>query len=130
MNKEIIIYTSDSCGYCKKLKELLDKEKIEFTERPSKNYNEDWQRVIRLTGLPTFPTIVIGDEYYVAGRDFGSQEQFVNYLKNYTPINQDEFPLELKLMQGFKTMAFSINSAMSKVIQQLNRIENEHKSTD
>jgi len=129
--KEIKIYTTEACDYCKQMKELLNKENVEFTDLIAKDNQLEWQQIIKLTGLATFPTIVVGDEYYIPGRDFGSPEQIVNHLKNYKP-DEDNFSIDLKLMQAFKTMAFSMNQASSRIIQQLNELKNkkdEHKST-
>ena len=130
MNKEIIIYTSESCDYCKKMKEEFNKQDLSFIEKERTNSNEDWQEIVKLTGMASFPTIVLNNkEFFVPGRDFNSPEQIVSYLKTYKP-SEKEYPSDLKLSQGFKTMAFSMNQAMSRIIHQLNELKNEHKSTD
>ena len=131
MKKEIKIYTNESCDYCKTIKELLNKEKIDFSEKLVKDNQKDWQQIVRLTGLGTFPTIVIGNEYYIPGRDFGGPEQMVNFLKNYQP-QEANLSSDIRLLESFKTMAFSINQGMSRIMQQLDELKNkkdEHKST-
>ena len=36
---EIIVYTNGTCGYCQQVKEMLNKEEIEFTiEHKNKQY--------------------------------------------------------------------------------------------
>ena len=123
--KEIKVYTTEACSYCKDIKEMLEKENIEFTNLDSKNHQLEWQKLVRLTGLATFPTIVVGNEYYIPGRDFGSPEQIVNYLKTeewHSQPHDDEFPLDLRLTQALKTMAFGINQGLSKIIQDLNKL--------
>ena len=127
MNK-ITVYTTEGCDYCKTIKTMLNESNIEFEEISAKDNEEKWHRVVRITGLGTFPTFEIGDEFYVPGRDYGSPEQFVNFLKNYVEPDND-YPIELQLMQSFKTMAFSINQGINRILQELKKIEDEHKST-
>ena len=132
MKKEIEIYTNEGCSYCKTLKELLNKEKIDFLEKNAKDNQKEWQKIIRLTGLGTFPTIAINSEYYIPGRDFNSPEQIINFIKTYD-FEQNNFSDNIRLLESFKTMAFSINQGMSRIMQQLNELKkekDEHKSTD
>ena len=122
MKKEIIIYTSKSCDYCKKMKEEFDKQGVSFVEKERDANNLEWQQIVQLTGVASFPTITVNNEYYVPGRDFNSSEQIVGYLKNYQP-KEDNFSTDLRLLQGFKTMAYSMNQAMGRIIQQLNELK-------
>jgi len=127
MNK-VIIYTTDGCEYCTTIKKQLIEANIEFEDKPAKDNQDRWQQVMRITGLATFPTFEIGNEFYVPGRDYNTPDQFVNFLKTY--VNPDtDYPMELQLMQSFKTMAFSINQGISKILQELKKIQDEHKST-
>tara|TARA_R100001594_G_scaffold1680_1_gene7210 strand:- start:300 stop:686 length:387 start_codon:yes stop_codon:yes gene_type:complete len=127
---DIIIYTSEGCEYCKNIKQLLNKADVKFIEKSVVDHQERWQQIMRLTGLGTFPTFEIGQEYYIPGRDFGNPDQFVNFLKNYVEPSK-EFSSELQLMQSFKTMTYSMNQAMSKILQELNKIkEDVNKSTN
>ena len=127
--KELVIYTTESCDYCKTIKEMLEKENIKFTEKINTDYQKEWHSVVKLTGLGTFPTITINDEYYVPGRDFGSPEQIVGFLKTYQP-QEDDFSIELKLMQAFKTMAFSINQGMSRMFNEINKLKDGNESNN
>ena len=53
----ITIYTNSTCGYCKQLKDELNKNNIEFKEKLISKFTVEWQDVVNLTGLPTTPTI-------------------------------------------------------------------------
>ena len=80
MIDKMTIYTNDTCGYCKSLKEELSKKNIEFNEKSIKDYTEKWQDIMDLTGLPTVPTIEYNNEYFVPGRDFGNEDHLVNII--------------------------------------------------
>ena len=78
-----IIYTNETCLYCNQVKEELTKENIEFENRLTSDFTEEYQKIVNLTGMPTVPTINLGDEFFVAGRDFQNVQQLTNILKTY-----------------------------------------------
>ena len=87
MNK-IIIYTNETCPYCKQVKEKLNENNIKFTERLTKDWKDKWQEIVNLTGIPTVPTIET-ENIYSPGRDFGSPEHLVNNLVSI--VIQDKY---------------------------------------
>ena len=124
MKKEIKVYTSETCAYCKNVKELLNKKKVEFEEKPNKENREAWVQIQRLTGLAIFPTVVVGDNYYIPGRDFNNPEQLLTMLM--ADDNLDSFTPEVRSEQATKTLVYSINQGFARMIQELSRIKNEH----
>ena len=130
MKKEIIVYTNSSCGHCKAMKDLLEKEKIKFVEKLVTDHQEEWNLVTYITGLGLFPTINIGKEYFIPGRDYHQPQQVIEHLKNIEELNKVDS--DARLLQAFKTLTFSLNNAFSRMFQQLEQLknkENEHKST-
>ena len=59
MKNKIIIYTSETFANCKNIKEIFDKEGIEFTEKKTIENQEEWSKVSNLTGLGILPTVVV-----------------------------------------------------------------------
>ena len=122
--QEVVMYTNNTCPYCKQIKELFDKEEIKF--------EEEWGGITSLTSMPTVPTIVYNDSYLVAGRDFGSPQNLVAILKNLKGIN---FPVEKQIFEKMKTLNYNMSVAFNRIDQLLKQIENklniedEHKST-
>ena len=57
----IIMYTMTTCGYCKQMKDYLDKEKIKYEERNYKDFKEEWNTIKSLTHSAIFPTFVVGE---------------------------------------------------------------------
>ena len=132
MNK-IIIYTNEQCAYCKSIKEDFNKNDIEFEEKSSTVWKDEWQEIVNLTGMPTVPTIKYNNEYFVPGRDFGNGEQLISMLKAYTdsPYKQSK-----RVFERIKTLNYNIHQAFVRMDQLLKQIENklnikenEHKST-
>ena len=72
----------NTCGYCKQVKEELEKNNIEFETRLTNEWQEDWDKIINLTNLPTTPTIYYKDSYFIPTRDFSNPQQLINKQKN------------------------------------------------
>jgi len=130
----MIIYTNETCPYCKQIKEELTKVNIEFEERSTKDFKDEWQNIISLTGMPTVPTIHYKDNYFVPGRDFGNAQHLVNMIKKFKMCS---FSLETQTLEKIKTLNYGINTAFGKVDELLRQIEtklntkekDEYKST-
>ena len=132
MNK-IEIYTSNTCIYCKTLKEELTKKNIEFEEKSTADFTDEYQGVVDLTGIPTVPTIKYEGEYFVAGRDYQNPQQLINLLETFKPSQYDD---SRKVLERIKTLNFQMSTAFGRLDQLLRKIEtkintkDEHKSTD
>ena len=131
--KHMIIYTNETCPYCKQVKEELNKNGFGYEERLSSEFKDEYQNVTNLTGLPTVPTIKYNNEYFVPGRDFGNPQHLIDILKNYKALTQTESRITLEKV---KTLSYSINMAFGRLDQILKQIEtklnkkDEHKSTN
>ena len=133
--KEIIVYTNETCPYCKQIKGELTKVNIEFKERLTSDFKDEWQDITNLTGIPTVPTIHYKDNYFVPGRDFNNAPHLINIIKEFKPCS---FPVETRVLEKIKTLNHGINTAFSRVDQLLRKIEtklnteekDEHKSND
>ena len=125
--KEITIYTSKTCPYCKKLKQVLDNKDIKFTEKDSTEYQSEWIQLQRVTGLATWPAVVQGDNIYLPGRDYNNPEQLISLLNNN---NEEKYSSDLRVEQALKTLIYSINQGFGRLITEINKLKDEHKSTD
>jgi len=131
MNK-IEIYTASTCGYCKQLKDELTKNNIEFEEKLTANFKDEFQDIVNLTGLPTTPTIKYKGEYFVAGRDYGNPQQLMNLLETFKSPKYDD---SRRTLERMKTLNFHVNTAFGRLDKILKQIEtkintDEHKSTN
>jgi len=112
--QQILMYTMTSCAYCKKMKEELDKEKIQYIERDYKEYSEEWDIIKSLTRSGVFPTFVIGKEYIIPNRDFNSPEEGVNYIKYIESLPSQETSL-IEIVELIKNSMFMLKSLGDKI---------------
>ena len=132
--EKIIIYTNETCGYCKQIKEELTKNKIEFEEKSTGNFLEEWQEVVILTNMPNVPTVFYKNNYFAPSRDYRNVEHLIEILKNF---NESNHSIEKQVFEKIKTLTYNVNVAFSRVDQLLKQIEtklntkeNVDKSTD
>tara|TARA_R100000781_G_scaffold110798_1_gene76511 strand:+ start:415 stop:807 length:393 start_codon:yes stop_codon:yes gene_type:complete len=116
----ITIYTSETCPYCKQVKEELNKANIEFNERLTKDWPVKWNEIVKLTGLGQIPTIKYGEEYFVPGRDFGNPQHLISILNNFKESN---FAIDKQTFEKLKTLNHNINMAFGKLDKILREIE-------
>ena len=132
--EKIIIYTNETCPYCKQIKEKLTEDKIEFENRLTKDHKETWQSIVDFTGMATVPTVEYKNNYFVPNRDFGNVQGLINVLENY---KESEFSESKQLLERIKTlntniiMAFQrMDGILRKIETKLNTEENVNKSTN
>ena len=131
--EKIIIYTNEQCPYCKQIKEELEKNNIEFEDRLTTEFEEEWKNVNSLTNMPTIPTLLYKNNYFVPNRDFGSPTNLIAILNNFEESN---FSIEIQTFEKIKTLNYNMSMAFNRTDQLLRQIENklnikedEHKST-
>ena len=110
----------NTCGYCKQVKEELEKNNIEFETRLTSEWQEEWNNIISLTNLPTTPTIYYKDSYFIPTRDFNNPQHLINILKNY---KKSEFNESKQVLEKVKTLNSNINIAFGRLDQLLRQIE-------
>jgi glutaredoxin len=130
--EKIEIYTMETCAYCKTIKEELTKNNIEFKEKSTIEFKDDWSKIVDLTNLPTTPTIYYKNNYFIANRDFNSPQNLIELLKNF---KESEFDLSRQNKEMLKTLNLNISMAFGRLDQLLRQIEtkinkDEHKSTN
>jgi glutaredoxin len=121
MKKEkIVIYTNEACPYCKRIKEELNNNKIEFEEKLTKDYMKEWMDVVSLTGAPTVPTIVYKNNYFVPSRDFQNEKHLIDILNNFQESSHE---VSFRILESIKTLTHSMGMAFGRTDQILRQIE-------
>ena len=118
--EKITIYTQENCGYCKTVKDELDKNNIEFEEKLINEHLDEWQKINSLTNMPTTPTIHYKENYFIAGRDFPSPEVLINILKNFNGNNDVSL---FKVLENIKTLNYNMATAFGRLDQLLRQVE-------
>ena len=121
------------CGYCNTIKEELEKNNIEFENRLTNEWKDEWNDIVNLTNLPAAPTIYYKDSYFIPARDFGTPQQLIEMLKNF---KQSKFTESKQVIEKIKTLNYNMSGAFNRMEQLLMKIEtklntkDEHKSTN
>ena len=71
MDERIVIYTTEPCGFCRTAKTLLNARGIPYTERNLAKDPTGRAELAQLTGMMTFPQIVID------GKPIGGFQQLI-----------------------------------------------------
>ena len=123
MNR-IIIYTNETCPYCRQIKEELTKNNIEFEDTLTTDDLEEWQSIVNFTGMPTVPTLNFNGDYLVPGRDFSNAANLVKLIQNYKESN---FTIQEITLEKLKTLHYNISTAFNRTNQILTQIETKLK---
>jgi glutaredoxin len=121
----VTIYTNETCPYCKSIKDELDKNKIEYVEKLTKDYATIWKQIVTLTGMPTVPTISIGEDYLVPGRDFNNAQHAIQIITHHE--SELPFSYNRQALERIKTLNYNINQAFVNLDKLLKQIENNTK---
>tara|TARA_R100000655_G_scaffold86688_1_gene126760 strand:+ start:43 stop:435 length:393 start_codon:yes stop_codon:yes gene_type:complete len=124
---KIEIYTNKTCPYCKQIKEKLTEENIEFENKITEDFAEEYQKVVNLISIPSIPVIKYKDEYLVAGRDFQNPEHLINVLES---IDESSHTYSRRTFERIKTLNFHMANAFARVDQLLKQIETNTKKEE
>ena len=58
----MIVYTTDPCSFCSRVKQLLDARGVEYTEINMARDAAGRQELVQQTGMMSFPQVVIGGQ--------------------------------------------------------------------
>ena len=133
---KVIVYSNETCPYCKEIKEKLTEKEVEFENRLTTDFQEEWHNIISLTGMAQIPTIFYKEMYLVPGRDYGNANSLMMMLETLKKGNKN-ISLEQATLERIKTLTYHIQTAFRRTDQLLNKIEtklnteeNVNESTD
>ena len=64
-NKDIKVYSTPTCPWCKKVKDYLQEKNEQFTEYNVAQDREKLQEMVQMTGQRGVPVVVVGDKVIV-----------------------------------------------------------------
>jgi glutaredoxin 3 len=62
MTSDVLVYTTEPCSFCTRVKQLLDARGVEFTEVNLARDAAGRQELVERTGMMSFPQVIIGGE--------------------------------------------------------------------
>lgn len=116
------LYTNPTCHYCHRIKEQVDAAGLEYEEVIAQDNQEEWNEVIRITGIGMTPTIVMQEEIWLPNRDFRTPEELIGKINHFkdTPMRTLKFEERIdQLHNTVKNLTLLLNQ-MNQTIQQLN----------
>jgi glutaredoxin 3 len=60
--KNVVVYTTDPCSFCSRVKQLLDARGVEYTEINMARDAAGRQELVEKTGMMSFPQVIIDGE--------------------------------------------------------------------
>ena len=114
----------ETCSYCKSIKKELNENNIEFVEKLTNEWQEEWDKIIGLTNIPTTPTIYYKNSYFMPGRDFSNPQHLLNILKNF---KNSEFSESRQALEQIKTLNYNMSTAFGRLDQLLRQIEKNYR---
>tara|TARA_R110000824_G_scaffold378922_1_gene570565 strand:+ start:1275 stop:1724 length:450 start_codon:yes stop_codon:yes gene_type:complete len=122
------IYTNPSCHYCNKIKEALTEAEIVFEEVITSENFEEWNNLLRVTGLAVTPTIVFQEEVWLPNRDFRTPEELVARIKHFLDNPMPVLKLEDRIDQVFNSVK-NIALILNNLGQQIQQIQTQTAGT-
>jgi len=116
------LYTNPTCHYCHRIKTQLDAAGLEYEEIIAQDNQEEWNEIIRITGIGMTPTIIMQEEIWLPNRDFRTPEELIERIKHFidTPMKTLKFEERInQLHNTVKNQTLLLNQ-MNQTINQMN----------
>ena len=110
------------CPYCNQLMDRLKDDGIKFTEKEQSNFQEEWNNVAMLTGVPVFPTILVSENYLAPRRDFQNVQQAAQAISVLGNKNHTNPKFEIRVIELLKSMGYGMNNSITNLNQQIRPI--------
>jgi glutaredoxin 3 len=59
---DVVVYTTDPCSFCTRVKQLLDARGVQYTEINLARDAAGRQELVQKTGMMSFPQVIIGGQ--------------------------------------------------------------------
>ena len=107
------MYTNPTCHYCNRIKIQLNEAEIKFEEVIASENQEEWNELIRITGIGMTPTIIMQNEVWLPNRDFRTAEELIARVKHFQEHPMKRLSTEERMDQ--------INNAIKNITLLLNQ---------
>tara|TARA_R110000737_G_scaffold181173_1_gene204833 strand:+ start:20 stop:637 length:618 start_codon:yes stop_codon:yes gene_type:complete len=119
---EVIIYTHKDQKHCKQFTDSLTQEGIKFTEIDASEGEglDDWNKVVSITNLGMFPTVLVNKNFLVQRRDFQNAQQLVGAIQHFANPNFENPTFEGQVLEQMKTNQFNLFQTIQRLEGRLN----------
>ena len=116
------IYTNPTCHYCNRIKAQLTEAELEYEEVIASENQEEWNEIIRITGIGMTPTIIMQNEVWLPNRDFRTAEELIERVKHFEANPMRTLTLEEKVDQLHNSVK-NISLLINQMNQSLTKIQ-------
>ena len=122
--KEVTIYTHKDQQHCKQFTDMLTQEGIKFTEIDASEGEglDEWNKVVSITNLGMFPTVLVNQNFLVQRRDFQNAQQLVGAIQYFGSPKFENPAFEGKMFEGMKTNQFNLFQTIQRLEGRLNPV--------
>jgi len=117
------IYTNPTCHYCNRIKVQLDEAGLKYEEVIASENQEEWNEIIRITGIGMTPTIIMQNEVWLPNRDFRTAEELIERVKHFEANPMTTLTIEEKVDQlhnsvkNISLLINQMNQSLTKILQ-------------
>ena len=124
--KEVIIYTHKGQQHCKQFTDMLTQEGIKFNEIDASEGDglNEWNKVISVTNLGMFPTVLVNKNFLVQQRDFQNPQQLVGAIQHFANPNFENPAFEGQVLEQMKTNNHNLFTRINQLQQQISPLVN------
>jgi len=122
--KEVIIYTHKDQQHCKQFTDSLTQEGIKFIEIDASEGNglDEWNKVVSITNLGMFPTVLVNQNFLVQRRDFQNVQQLIGAIQYFGSPKFENPAFEGKIYEQMKTNSYNMFQTIQRLEGRLNPV--------
>ena len=91
MDKVVVLFTMKGCPHCVEMKEMLEKEGLDFIDRDIDEHKEEYELFVEITDNEYVPSFMLIEnpetdpksELYAPDRDFDDLDEGVGIIKEW-----------------------------------------------
>jgi glutaredoxin len=120
--KEVTIFTHKQQPQCKQFTDMLTQEGIKFNEIDASEGEglDEWNKVVSITNLGMFPTVLVNQNFLVQRRDFQNAQQLVGAIQYFGSPKFENPTFEGKMFEQMKTNQFNLFQIIQRLEGRLN----------
>lgn len=124
--KEVTIYTHKDQQHCKQFTDMLTQEGIKFNEIDASEGEglDEWNKVVSITNLGMFPTVLVNENFLVQRRDFQNAQQLVGAIQYFGNPKFENPTFEGKMFEQMKTNNYNLFNRIQQLEGRLNPLIN------
>ena len=119
--KKLTIYTNETCPYCKKVKEALEKDGgFVIESKLTSEFTDEFIQLSNLLGMGTVPLVIYDGNYLLPARDFRDEKHLLAILSSMV---NSKFSFDEMTYQRLITLNYNISVAFNKLENIISQIE-------